>query len=396
MMAARIISSALDDGYEVTSVVSTGEEEVQKCLSLSCQLTANPNVREIETLLQSRGQITSTLLALAIESLGVSSRSLPAGAIADMHTLRNSETINVQPVEDCLARGEVAVIAGGAIVRDSKSNPCLVSDCSDLLAAAIGSALEAEQCEYFISGPVLSTVPEAYTSERSQSIESLDYEQAEEWIRSGMQFVSNDALEFAVDTQLPLRIKSLREPESPGTFISHRLAVQGERSYGIIVDDNFAILNMTSETFENDSVKDLDLSSVFLRFAEVGAQADMLFLLSREDQNIHELSFAVKDTSLNQVLRILEANKEKIGLPNLHVEQGFSRVSVIGRMCQIQPGLVSKIFDALSKAHLSIKLVATSDLRISLLVQQEFASSAVRLIDQLVATTVTPDQFELG
>ena len=396
MQAARLVVAAYKEGYEVASVVSASRQDIKNCLNFAGNLSKQPNIREVQNLLAACEQMTSTLLSVAIESLGCSSRSILAPSLGlESFKRLNAEELNSAPVEACLSKGEIAVIGGIATITDAKSLPEGITDSSDMLAVALGSAIDADKCECFIGGEGVFVADPMYVI-RPGRVNSLAYDQAVEWSRSGANFMSAEALELASDVQLPLWVRSLPNENSHATLISHRLAVSGDTACGIVVDDNFANLSMTSDC--EDGVKEpiKGVASIFLRFGELGIDTDMLFMLSREDQPVHELGFVVKEVMLPQVLRIIEANRETLALPLLHVEKGYSRVSVIGNEMSDMPMIVSQIFERLNAAHLPVKLVATTNMRISFLIPGEFAGYAVKVIHDVIGYVQHRDELEFS
>lgn len=396
MQAAKLVVAAHKEGYEVASVVSASRQDIKNCLNFAGNLSSAPNIREIQNLLSACEQMTSTLLSVAIESLGCSSRSILTPSLGlEAFKKFSAEELNSGPIENCLEKGEIAVIGGGATIGDTKSLPQSISDCSDSLAVAVGSAIDADKCEYFIGSPGLFVADPQYVN-RPKRVGSLAYDQAAEWSRCGATFMSAEALELAADVQMPVYIRSLPNEDAPGTLISHRLAVSGDTSFGIVVDDDFASLSMTSDCEEGTNEPIKGVASIFLRFGELGIDTDMLFMLSREDQPVHELGFVVKEDMLPSVLRIIDANREKIALPLLHVEKGYSRISVIGNDNMDMAMIVSEIFERLNNAHMPVKLVATTTMRISFLIPGEFASFAVKTIHDAIGYVQSKDEVEFS
>jgi aspartate kinase len=281
------------------------------------------------------------------------------------------------------------------MISDPKSLPTGISDCSDALAIALGSAIDADKCECFIGSDGLFVADPKYVT-RPGRISSLAYDQATEWSRCGAKFMSAEALELASDLQMPIYVRSLPDSRDKGTLISHSLAVAGDTACGIVVDNDFACLSMTSEAEAGPSEPIKGVASIFLRFGELGIDTDMLFMLSHEDQPVHELGFVVKEETLPQVLRIIEANCERLALPLLHVEKGYSRVSVIGNGIADMPLIVSQIFEKLNAAHLPVKLVSTTNLRISLLIPGEFAAYSVKVIHDVIGYVQSRDELEFS
>jgi aspartate kinase len=389
--AAELVVAAARDGYEVASVVSPNRQTCREWLKLARGLSDQPNVRELNHLLAANEQFATTLLSLAIESLGFPARSLASSTIAKRGMIKDScEDLNTDQLEQCMARGEIAVVGGSAMVPDAKSCDQAIKDESDLLAVALASALDAERCEYFIESDGVYTADPKLIPD-AKRIATLSYDEALELANAGAKLLSADALELAAESHMPLRIRSTANADDLGTLVTHRFVTPAYTVCGIAVDDNMVAVNLMIATSSENYDPFEGVSPVFARFTELAIDTDMLFIMSREDQPLKELGFVIKDDKLGQVLRVLESNSKQLGQPSLHVDQGLSRISIIGSGLSASPEVVALIFETLNTAQIPIKLVATSELRMSLLLPSEFAHQAVKIIHRNVELLTTTD-----
>ena len=215
-MAAEQVASATRQGYEVTSVVSASSQSCREWMQMAKGLCDQPNMRELNNLLEANEQVATTMLSLALESLGVAARSLPSSVIARRGTIKsNSDDLNIEQLEQCMARGEVAIVGGSTSVLDAKSSQSGLQDDSDLLAVAIASALDADRCECFIENDGIFTADPKIVS-NARRLNALSYDEALELANAGSQLLSTDALEFAADTQMPLAHSLNCQHRKPG------------------------------------------------------------------------------------------------------------------------------------------------------------------------------------
>ncbi len=390
-LAAEQVIAAARDGYEVASVVSPNLKTCHDWLELANRLCERPNLRKLNNLLAASEQLATTLLSMAIESLGYSACSLPSDAIVRRGMIKDSvDEINTESLELCLARGEVAVIGGSALLSDTRSISHSLQDESDLLAVALASALEADRCECFMeSDGVYTADPKIVRG--AKKIATLSYDEALEMARAGAALPSACALELAAESQMPLRIRSASDKDDLGTLVTHRLATPPYTVCGIAIDDNMVAVNLTMDAGNEQHDPFEGVSPLFARFSELAINSDMLLIMSREDQPQKEVGFVVKEANLPQVLRVIEANRPQLGEPSLHVDNGLARISVVGSGLSASPDLVTAIFERLHEALIPIKLVSTTELRMSLLLPSEFAKQAVMIIHRNIELLTTSE-----
>ena len=386
-MAAEQIASATKQGYEVTSVVAPSSQSCRDWMQMARGLNNQPNMRELNNLLEANEQVATTMLSLALESLGVAARSLPSSSVARRGTIRNqSDSLDIEQLELCMARGEVGIVGGSTSILDAKSFESGLQDDSDLLAVALASALDAERCECFIENDGIFTADPSIVSD-ARKLNSLSYDEALELSHAGTRVMSTDALEFAADSLIPLRIRSTKEGENVGTIVTHHSETPLYTVASIAVDDEMVAVNLTIDMDHEEADPFEGVSPVFARFTELSIPSDMLFIIAREDKPIKELGFVVKEKNLEQVLRIVESHNKRLGNPSLHLDRGLSRISIVGKALSSRADVVSLIFEKLNAAQIPIRLVASGDLRLSLLLPSEFARQAIKLVHQNIDLT---------
>jgi aspartate kinase len=386
-MAAEQIASATRQGYEVTSVVSPSSQSCKDWMQMARGLNSQPNMRELNNLLEANEQVATTMLSLALESLGVAARSLPSSVIARRGAIRSqSDNLDIEQLELCMARGEVGIVGGSTSVLDAKSFESGLQDDSDLLAVALASALDAERCECFVENDGIFTADPKIVSD-ARKLHSLSYDEALELSHAGTQMMSADALEFAADSLMPLRIRSTSQTENTGTLVTHSSETPLYTVASIAVDDNMVAVNLTIDMDHEEADPFEGVSPVFARFTELAIPTDMLFIIAREDKPIKELGFVVKEKNLDQVLRIIESHSKRLGQPSLHLDRGLSRISIVGKALASRADVVSLIFEKLNAAQIPIRLVASGDLRLSLLLPTEFAKQSIQIVHKNIDLT---------
>jgi aspartate kinase len=381
--AAQIAVNAAQEGHEVTAVVSAMGDTTDKLIALAQQVNDVPNLRDLDMLLATGEQQSVALMSLAIQQLGWPARSFTggqAGVITESrHGSANIKEVNPAEVEASLNRGEIAVVAGFQGVTVKQELTTLGRGGSDTTAVALASALEAERCDIYTDVCGVFTADPRILNE-AKRLPCLSYEEMLELAATGAQVMTQRSVELAMDNHVPVRIRSAFEPEDTGTLVTHRLVAPEYTICGITLDTNQVSFHLKFPHGEGD-LKPLEaVSALFTRLNELGIPTDMVMLLSREDEPFQELAFTTLKNFSTRVAAIIQAiwgDSSSIYLTN---DDTIARVSVVGRKFTSRPEVVAAVFDTLNQASIPVQMVATGDLRMSLLLPFAYAHRAVRLI----------------
>src|SRR5579875_320047 len=381
--AAEIAVAAAAEGHEVTTVVSAMGHTTDHLISLAEQVTADPNPRELDMLLMTGEQQSIALMTMAIQSLGVPARSFTgpqAGIITEhRHGYASIKEVRVHPVEASLKRGEIAVVAGFQGLSDNNEFTTLGRGGSDTTAVALASALEAERCDIYTDVNGVYTADPRLLSE-ARKLAAISYEEMLELAAGGAQVMNARSVELAMDTQVPVRVRSTFEPHDDGTLITNFMSAPNYTICGIACDMSHASLILTSPVIEASRASLEGVSGLFTRLKELRIQTDMVMLLAREDEPSQELAFTVERRALPRVQAIIQALDSELGHPKLSIDTDIARISVVGRGLTARPVVVADIFEVLFNASISVQMVATGDIKVSALVPAKHARDAVKLI----------------
>lgn len=381
--AAEIAVKNASEGHEVATVVSAMGHTTDKLISMAEEINENPNAREMDMLLATGEQVSIALLSMAIQSLGWQARSFTgaqAGIITETHHgAARIKEIRTDKIESSLKRGEIAVVAGFQGVTENQELTTLGRGGSDTTAVALASALGAEVCDIYTDVKGVYTcdpriVPEA------RRLQAISYEEMLELAATGAQVMNSRSVEMAMENQVPIRVRSTFEPDDTGTLITHRLMAPEYTICGLSLDMNQASVSLKNSTVEPDSKKLEGVSSLFTRFDELHIATDMVMLLAHEDEPCQEFAFTVEKRSVPRVLSIIESLGKLLGSPHTHIDTDIARISIVGRRLTTKPEVVATVFDELNNAEIPVLMVASGDLRVSVLVPSTFAQSAVKLI----------------
>lgn len=377
---ARITADSAAAGDEIAVVVSP-IASVSQFYDIAHDCAANPNPREMNMLLSGAEQIAGALLAIALQNMGCPARSIAGSEIMPpghnpIH-FANLRELNPTSIEHCFSRGEVPVISATAGSRTHMPAKDPLAG-ADLTAVALAYTLGAESCHCYIENGGVYTADPAIVPE-ARKISTLSYEEMLEFVSSGSNAASLKSLELALDTHVPLRLRSIETPGDMGTLVTHQLMASRCSISGIAIDDNQIAISISSD--RQDEARHFDgVASFFRRLQELGIQTEMVMILNQEEEACHELRFTVPAHSLRKVVSIIQSNNDLLGEHNLHVEEGLTSIALVGHGLSERNDIIANVFETINSAQIPVRMVTASNLKVGMLVASEFARQTVQLI----------------
>lgn len=381
--AAEIAVAAAHEGHEVATVVSAMGHTTDHLIGMAEEITNAPSAREMDMLLTTGEQVSIALMSMAIQSMGYQARSFTgfqAGIITESnHGLAKIQHVAPDAVEASLQRGEIAVIAGFQGVTPNNELTTLGRGGSDTTAVAVASALNADRCDIYTDVNGVYTADPRLLSD-ARKLASVSYEEMLELSATGAQVLAARSVELAMDAQVPLRVRSTFAPKDVGTLIGPRVMVPEYTVCSIACDMTQAALTLKSRVVDKNHTSLEGISALFTRLEELRINTDMLMLLAHEDEPSQEMAFTIDRKSLGRVQSLIESLGQSLGNPRVNVETDIARISVVGRRLTQRPEVVASVFEALQTAGIPVNMVATGDMRVSVLLPAKYAREAVRVI----------------
>jgi len=382
--AAQIVVNATNEGHEVLAVVSAMGDTTDKLISLARTITPNPTARELDMLLTTGEQQSVALMSMAIHECGGQARSFTGGQAGiiteNIHGSARIEEIRTSSIEASMGRGEIPVVAGFQGITNNQELTTLGRGGSDTTAVAVATAIGADRCDIY------TDVNGVYTSDprlisRASKLKSISYEEMFEMANTGAKVINHRAVSLAKENQLPLRIRSTFWPEDEGTLVTDLINTPDYAVCGVTLDSSQVWFSWQMAIHQDQASKLDGVASLFLRLNELNISADMVMLLAREDEPLQELVFTVEKSAAIRVKSIIESNNDSHGT-KLVIDDKLARISVISRRLNGKPEIVASIFDTLNHANIPVHMVATGDLRFSLLIPKTHAHGAADLIHE--------------
>ncbi|HJC55645.1 MAG TPA: aspartate kinase [Candidatus Gemmiger stercoravium] len=373
---ARIVANTRNAGNEVVVVVSAQGDTTDDLIAKAAEITGNPSSREMDMLLATGEQISISLLAMALQEIGVSAVSLTgwqAGFVTDRaYSRARIKRLDTERVESELARNRVVVVAGFQGLNRSDDITTLGRGGSDTSAVALAAALHADRCQIF------TDVEGVYTADprkipKATRLKEITFDEMLELASLGAQVLNNRSVELAKKYGVELEVLSSINP-IPGTIVKEETKVEGMLIKGVAKDDNVAVISILG-------VPDVPGMSfkVFSLLAQRNINVDII-LQSSGDAGKKDLIFTVPLGDAESAMAVLKEHRNRFGGGEITVNKDCAKVSVVGAGMQSHPGVASHMFEALGGQNINIHMISTSEIKISVIIDKADADRAVAAI----------------
>ena len=382
-VATRVIDE-VNNGNKVVVVVSAMGKTTDELVSLASQISENPSKREMDMLLTTGEQVTISLLTMALQEKGFESISFTgwqAGIQTEpVHSNARIVGIDTKRVEQSLNEDKIVVVAGFQGAAEDGSITTLGRGGSDTTAVALAAALNADKCDIYtdVTG-VFTTDPRYLKSARK--LHSVSYDEMLELANLGAGVLHPRAVEFAKNYQMPLEVRSSMELEH-GTIIEEEVSMEKNLIVrGIAFEDQVTRVTVCGLTNGLHT-----LSTIFTTLASNGINVDII-IQSTTDQDTTNISFSVKTADLKDTISVLEGNRNQLQFERIEHEDGLAKVSIVGSGMISNPGVAAEMFQVLANNGIQVKMVSTSEIKVSTVVEQKNMVKAVEVLH---------DAFELS
>lgn len=378
---ASIIARAAKDS-PIVAVVSAMGDTTDYLMKLAHQVSGSPNRRELDALLATGEQISVALVAMALNETGTKAVSVTAAQLGitteSVHTSARIVEINTERIRGYLDDGNVVIAAGFQGLTPAGDTTTLGRGGSDTTAVALAAALGASACDIFtdVSG-VYTADPNLVPTARL--LKEVSYEEMLEMARVGAQVLHPRAVELARKHCVPVRVRNTFDPEHEGTVLKGADDMEISRPVsGVTVDRDQARLAILKVPDRPGTA-----GAIFGALAEQRVSVDMIIQAFHEGGAVNDISFTVKRSDLNTARAALEQAASQTGAEDVLADEDVAKVSVVGAGLMDQPDIAARMFAALGREGINIKMISTSEIRISCVVSDKDAERAVRVVHDL-------------
>lgn len=373
-----------DKGHDIVVVVSAMGKTTDELSNLAFGLAESPSKREMDMLLSNGEQVTMALLSIRLNAIGIDAISLTgaqAGLITDdIH--RNAKILKLDPakIDSLLDSNKVVIVAGFQGISEEGEITTLGRGGSDTTAVAIAASIKAEICDIYTDVDGIYTSDPRYIV-NARRLEQLEYDEMLELANLGAGVLHPRAVEFAKNYKVPLRVRpSYKDGE--GTILKEEVDVENNLVVrGVAFESDIVRLTIEYEVPFNGS-----LASIFTTLAANHINVDII-VQSIVDGVKPAVSFSIKKESLAETITVLESHKQELGFTFADFEVGLSKVSIVGSGMVSNPGVAAQMFDRLRKENIPVKMVSTSEIKVSVVVPQQHMIEAANALH---------DEFDLA
>ncbi|MFM8330317.1 MAG: aspartate kinase [Candidatus Methylumidiphilus sp.] len=377
-VAERVIK-ARQRGEDVVVVVSAMSGETNKLVAYAHAVQERPDPREMDVLLSTGEQVTIALLAMALQQKGYPAVSYTGWQVRilcdDAHTKARIEDIDTTNIRDDLAAGKVVVVAGFQGVTEEGHITTLGRGGSDTTAVALAAALQADECLIY------TDVDGVYTTDprvepRARKLDRITFEEMLEMASLGSKVLQIRSVEFAGKYNVPLRVLSSFQ-EGSGTLISYEeTGVEKALISGIAFNRDEAKL-----TIQGVADRPGVASQILGPIAEANIEVDMIVQNVAEDATT-DFTFTVNRSDYKKALEIMENTCRNLGGRKVVGDDKIVKVSIVGVGMRSHAGIASKMFHALATEGVNIRMISTSEIKISVVVDEKYLELAVRTLHE--------------
>lgn len=385
---ARRVKRWHDNGHQVVVVVSAMSGETNRLLGLAKAITDTPDPRELDQMVSTGEQVTIAMLAMALRSIGADALSYTGrqvGIVTDKSfTKARIQSIDADIMHKDLDQGKILIVAGFQGVDEDGNTTTLGRGGSDTTGVALAAALKADECQIYtdVDG-VYTTDPRV--APKAKKLDRITFEEMLEMASLGSKVLQIRSVEFAGKYQVPLRVLSSFDNDTDGAFDE-----QFKNTVGTLItteSDNIMEQPIISGiAFNRDEAK-LTIrgvpdqpgvaSRILSPIGDANIEIDMIVQNVAADGTT-DFTFTVNRGDFKKALGLLEQISQDIGARQVIGNEGIVKVSIVGVGMRSHAGVASKMFSALASEGINIQMISTSEIKISVVVDEKYLELAVR------------------
>ncbi|MEO1937951.1 MAG: aspartate kinase, partial [Sulfurimonas sp.] len=372
---ANRVAKTRDAGHDVVVVVSAMSGETNKLIGYAEHFSKNPARAEMDMLLSSGERVTASLLSIALQEMGYDATAMSgrkAGIVTDsIHTKARIEEINPQAMHEALKKGKIIVVAGFQGVDENGDVTTLGRGGSDLSAVAIAGALKADLCEIYtdVTG-IFTTDPRI--EPKAKKLDKISYDEMLELASLGAKVLQNRSVELAKKLNVNLVTRSSFSDEEGTLITKEENIMEKPLVSGIALDRNQARISLMG-------VKDRPgiASDIFNALADAEVNVDMIIQNKAVDETTN-IDFTVPVGDLHDAKQVVDTFVKSGEIKDDSYNEDIAKVSVVGVGMKSHAGVAAKAFSTMAKENININMISTSEIKISMVIDEKYAELAVR------------------
>lgn len=364
--------------HHLVVVVSAMGDTTDYLIRLAHHASLQPDSRELDHLLATGEQISVALVAMSLLDHGIAAQSFTAGQVGifteSVHNKARIVDIDTKNIFSAISKGRVAVVAGFQGITKNGDVTTLGRGGSDTTAVALSAAMSADECDIFTDVDGIFTADPAVVK-TARLLAGISYDEGLELARLGTHVIHPRAVDLSRQYKIRLHIRNTFKPDCPGTVIGENQMEIFRAVSGVAVQKDearVAILEVPD--------KPGTAAKIMQKIADRHIVVDMIMQSFHPLNGLNSITFTVPERELPEVLSTLNQVKEELGAREVLSEAGIAKVSLIGSGLAGNPDIAARLFLVFAKAGINIKMISTSEMRITCVVDEKEADKAANLI----------------
>ena len=362
--------------YKVVAVLSAMSGETDRLINLTKLFSKNPNPYDYDNAISSGENVSCSLMSIYLNSIKIKSKSLMSWQIpiftSDEHMKSRILKVDKNKILKELNNNDVLLIPGFQGINSKNEITTLGRGGSDTSAVAVAASLDAECIIYTDVEGVFTTDPNLVKN--AKKISQISYEEMLELASQGAKVLQTRSVELAMRKKTKLSVRSSIKPNSSGTVVTEENSkLENNTVSGIAYSKDEAKITL-SRVLDKPGVS----SKIFSPLAKGNINVDMILQNVSQDGKYANLSFTLPRNDLEKALKILKKEKSKIGYKRINSSNNISKISVIGVGMRSHAGVAQTLFETLGKNKINIQVITTSEIKISILIDEKFTDLAVQ------------------
>ena len=362
--------------YKVLAVLSAMSGETDRLINLTNLFSKNPNPYDYDNAISSGENVSCSLMSIYLNSIKIKSKSLMSWQIpiftSDEHMKSRILKVDKNKIFKEFNNSDVLLIPGFQGINSKNEITTLGRGGSDTSAVAVAASLDAECIIYTDVEGVFTTDPNLVKN--AKKISQISYEEMLELASQGAKVLQTRSVELAMRKKTKLSVRSSIKPNSSGTVVTEENSkLENNTVSGIAYSKDEAKITL-SRVLDKPGVS----SKIFSPLAKGNINVDMILQNVSQDGKYANLSFTLPRNDLEKALKILKKEKSKIGYKRINSSNNISKISVIGVGMRSHAGVAQTLFETLGKNKINIQVITTSEIKISILIDEKFTDLAVQ------------------
>jgi aspartate kinase len=379
---AKRVAKTYDEGNDLVVVVSAMSGETNKLVALATEMCEFPSEREYDVMVATGEQVSMSLLAMALQSMGYKAKSycgfqLPIITDSSFSKARIEE-IDDKKVREDLKNGVIVVVAGFQGIDRQGNLTTLGRGGSDTSAVAVAAAMKADVCEIYTDVDGVYTTDPRIVPEASK-LEKISYDEMLEMASLGSKVLQIRSVEFAKKYDVVVHVRSSFN-DNPGTLVTKE-------------DAEMEAVLVSGITYNKDEAKISVLrvpdrpgiaAKIFSPLSEANITVDMIIQNVSHD-GLNDMTFTVPKSDFKKALKIVQETAVTIGAGSVTSDENIAKVSIIGVGMRSHSGVACKMFETLSSEGINILMISTSEIKISCIIEMKYSELAIRVLHEAFA-----------